>query len=363
MRWPSPRRIGAVVGVETAQLIHDRPSLSLLLLLPIVQILLYGYAIDLTPRHIPIAVSASDARLVGPMTRAIDENPALTRIGAAGPPGSAERAVREGRALVGIELGHSDENGAPKATIYADAADPATVRPVTALLQSALWQRAAELYAGENSPSLETIWLNNPARDAQGAMAPGLIGVVVMISMLFLGAMTLARERERGSWEALLATPVTPADALIGKLTPYLVIGLVETLIMLTLVRLLFGTPLPPGAIWLVLAALPLAVAYLILGFAFSALASTQMQAVQGAVAFYLPSLLLSGFMFPFSGMPRWAQVVGEIMPLTHYIRATRDVLMRGQGLECVCWHMAPVCLFAAVAFGVALLAYRQRLD
>ena len=108
MRWPSPRRIGAVVGVETAQLIHDRPSLSLLLLLPIVQILLYGYAIDLTPRHIPIAVSASDARLVGPMTRAIDENPALTRIGAAGPPGSAERAVREGRALVGIELGHSE---------------------------------------------------------------------------------------------------------------------------------------------------------------------------------------------------------------------------------------------------------------
>ncbi len=363
MRWPSLRRIGAVVGVETAQLINDRPSLSLLLLLPIVQILLYGYAIDLTPRHIAIAISASDQRLVGPLTRAIDENPALTRVGPAGPSGAAEKAVREGRALVGIELGHSEETGAPAARIFADAADPATVRPVVALLQSALWQRAAELYATEDAPTLETVWLNNPARTTQGSMAPGLIGVVVMISMLFLGAMTLARERERGSWEALLATPVTPADALIGKLTPYLVIGLVETVIMLGLVSLLFGTPLPPGTIWLVIAALPLAIAYLILGFAFSALASTQMQAVQGAVAFYLPSLLLSGFMFPFSGMPKWAQWVGEAMPLTHYIRATRDVLMRGQGLETVAAHMAPVVLFAVLAFAGALLAYRQRLD
>jgi ABC-2 type transport system permease protein len=184
-----------------------------------------------------------------------------------------------------------------------------------------------------------------------------------MITMMFLGALTLVRERERGSWESLLATPVEPAEALAGKLAPYLVIGVGQTVCLLAVVHWLFAVPLPLDA-WALVAATPLfAGAYLVLGFAYSALAQTQIQAVQASGFSYLPSILLSGFMFPFDGMPRWAQVLGEAVPLTHYIRATRDVLLRGQGPAVVFWHMLPVAAFTAVAFVVAVLCYRRRLD
>jgi ABC-2 type transport system permease protein len=187
--------------------------------------------------------------------------------------------------------------------------------------------------------------------------------VIVMVTMLFLGALTLVRERERGSWETLLATPVEPAEALVGKLAPYVVIGLIQTIGLLALVHRLFGVPLPLAA-WALLAATPLFVAsYLVLGFAFSALAHTQIQAVQAAAFCYLPSILLSGFMFPFDGMPRWAQIVGEVMPLTHYIRATRDILLRGEAPASVWGDMAPVLIFTGLASAAALVCYRRRLD
>jgi ABC-2 type transport system permease protein len=184
-----------------------------------------------------------------------------------------------------------------------------------------------------------------------------------MITMLFLGAITLVRERERGSWESLLATPVRPAEALVGKLAPYLVIGVTQTVCLLGIVHALFGVPLP-AATWALVAATPLFVsAYLVLGFAFSTLAQTQIQAVQAASFAYLPSILLSGFMFPFDGMPDWARAVGEAIPLTHYIRATRDVLLRGLGPAAVWSHMAPIAAFTALAFLVAVVSYRRRLD
>jgi ABC-2 type transport system permease protein len=192
---------------------------------------------------------------------------------------------------------------------------------------------------------------------------PGLVGVIVMISTLMLGALTLVRERERGSWEALLATPVDALDALVGKLTPYVLIGTLQGAIVFGIARLLFDLPLPAG-LGALLSALPLyAGAHLILGFALSALADNQMQAVQGAVFFYLPSMLLSGFMFPFQGMPAWAQAIGEMLPLTHFVRATRGVLLKGDGAALV-WHeMWPVALFALAATALALAAYRRRLD
>ena len=184
-----------------------------------------------------------------------------------------------------------------------------------------------------------------------------------MISTLMLGAMTLVRERERGSWEALLATPIGALDALVGKLSPYVVVGAAQGVVVVGLAQLLFGLPTSSG-IWALLAAAPVyATANLILGFAFSALAESQMQAMQGAVFFYLPSMLLSGFMFPFQGMPHWAQAIGEVLPLTHFVRAARDVLLKGQGAAAVSQEMWPVALFGLVAAGLALAAYRRRLD
>jgi ABC-2 type transport system permease protein len=184
-----------------------------------------------------------------------------------------------------------------------------------------------------------------------------------MISMLMLGALTLVRERERGSWETLLATPVDAVDALVGKLSPYLIIGTVQAGVVICIARLLFNLPVTGNLLALLIAVPLYSAAHLILGFTFSALAENQLQAIQGAVFFYLPSMFLSGFMFPFLGMPAWARNIGEMLPLTHFVRTTRGVLLKGAGASVVASEMAPVAMFTLVAAALALAAYRRRID
>ncbi|HLK23274.1 MAG TPA: ABC transporter permease [Caulobacteraceae bacterium] len=361
----SLRRCLAIARVETLGLFADRGALALIFVLPVVQILLYGYAISLQPRHVPVAIAASEPRLVQPMLPALRGNASVDLIGGLGPTGSAERAVRQGRAMVGVEVGRDPATRAVSVRFVADAGDPAEVRPVVAALNVGVWRRAAQLYAEDQAPTVETQWLYDPGGGGASAwdVSPGLIGAVVMVTMLFTGSITLVRERERGSWESLLATPVRPAEALVGKLAPYLVIGVTQTLGLLAIVHVLFGVPLPSAA-WALIAATPVYVAaYLALGFAVSTLAQTQLQAVQASAFAYLPSMLLSGFMFPFDGMPDWARMVGEAIPLTHYIRATRDILLRGLSPAAVWSHLWPIALFTAVAFGLAVVSYRRRLD
>jgi ABC-2 type transport system permease protein len=357
------KRIGAVARVEGLQIARDRASLVLIFLLPIFQILLYGYAINLEPRQVALAMATDEPRLTDQAMDAIQSTPILRLLKPVGPSGSAERAVRDGRAQVGVEVGRDPETRAVAVRIIADSGDPAEVRPAVAVLQTGLWRRVAEVYAQDQTPVVSTEWLRNPGDANAWTVAPGLIGMIVMVTMLFLGSLTLVRERERGSWETLLATPVRPSEALLGKLAPYLVIGLMQTVMLLAIVHVLFHVPLPPATLALV-AATPLFVgAYLILGFAISAVAHTQIQSVQAAVFCYLPSLMLSGFMFPFNGMPRWAQLVGDALPLTHYIRATRNVLLRGATAGSVWPEMLPVAVFGAVAAVVAIACYRRRLD
>jgi ABC-2 type transport system permease protein len=184
-----------------------------------------------------------------------------------------------------------------------------------------------------------------------------------MITMLMLGALTLVREREQGSWESLLATPVTALDALLGKLIPYVIVAVAQAAIVIALARVLFGMPALGNVAVLLLASAVFALAHLTLGFALSALACSQMQAIQAAVFFYLPSMLLSGFMFPFEGMPGWAQAMGNALPLTHFVRSARGVLLKGYGASEVVAEMWPVALFALAAAGIAIASYRRRLN
>ena len=359
------RRIGAVAVVESLQLLYDPATLALIFLLPVFQILLYGYAIHFEPRDVPVAVASSDADLSRSATEAIRADSLFHQIGPIGAPGSARRAVLARDAQVAVELSRDLRSGAAQVAITADASDPAEVRPAVAVLLAGVWRRIAETASTSTgqTPAVKVDWLYDPQDHGAWRIAPGLIGVIVMITMLFLGALTLVRERERGSWETLLATPVRPAEALAGKLSPYLLIGLAQTLAMLGLIHLMFQVPTPPATWALLGASLVFASAYLLLGFAISAIVQTQLQAVQASVFIYLPSLLLSGFMFPFDGMPRWAQRVGEVFPLTHYIRATRDILLRGDPPASVIAHMAPMLVFAVTAFVAAILLYRRRLD
>jgi ABC-2 type transport system permease protein len=184
-----------------------------------------------------------------------------------------------------------------------------------------------------------------------------------MISTLLLGALTLVRERERGTWEGLLATPVSAIDALVGKLSPYVLLGVAQAAIVLGLAHSLFDLPLRGPLSALLVAAALLGMAHLVTGFAISALARTQVQAIQGAVFFYLPSMLLSGFIFPFTGMPAWAQQLGEALPLTHFVRAARGVTLRADGWSYVTPELVPIGIYALLLGALAVLAYRRWLE
>jgi len=357
-------RMLAVARVETLHLIHDRTTFSLILLVPAVQIVLFGYAVNLDPRHIPIVIAGDKQGPEDKVERAISKTGYFTILADGLKPGAAEQIVTQGKALVGIELpARDDEPPWEGAKVIVDATDPATVRPALAALENAYWRHAAQFYAIGPVPSVHVEWLYNPEGRTAWTIVPGLAGVIVMISTLMLGALTLVRERERGSWETLLATPVEAIDALAGKLSPYVVVGTLQAAVVVWLARLLFDLPVT-GNFWALLAAVPLySGAHLALGFALSALAESQLQAIQGAVFFYLPSMLLSGFMFPFQGMPGWARAIGEMLPLTHFIRATRGVLLKGGGASLVLSEMLPVALFALVSAALAVVAYRRRID
>ena len=370
-------RMLAVARIECLQLVRDRTTLSLILTVPAIQIILFGYAINLNPTHIPIAISRSADDQNNQLLRPLEESDYFTIVADGLEPGAAERMVAEGQALIGIELPpvtDADQTfsledvdrpaslGEPRVVV--DATDSTTVRPALAALETAYWRQLAQTSPlALAPPTLNVEWLYNPHGRTAWTLLPGLVGVVAMISMLMLGALTLVRERERGSWETLLATPVDAVDALIGKLSPYVIISVLQAASVIAIAHVLFDLPVA-GNVWALLLAVPVyAAAHLILGFAFSALAENQMQAVQGAVFFYLPSMVLSGFMFPFQGMPTWAQTIGEWLPLTHFVRATRGVLLKGQGFSLVVSEMLPVMVFALVATVIALAAYRFRID
>jgi ABC-2 type transport system permease protein len=345
MRW---RRIFAVAKAETRQLIRDRFTLSLLLTVPAVQLILFGFAVNLDPKEIPIAIAGPGAEAVRPLA----EQSSYFRIIAGDlSSGAAEQLVRDQRALIAIETGG-------EMRILADASDPAAIRPALLFLQIEFWRR---LHAAPVSLSVQ--WLYNENGEGSWSIAPALIGVIVMIATLLLGALSLVRERERGTWESLLSAPLTPMDALSGKLAPLLMFAMIQTLIVIGLAHLLFAVPVRGSLLALLAAAALFATAHLLIGFVISSLAANQLQAVQTAVFFYLPCMLLSGFMFPFQGMPRWAQAAGETIPLTHFVRIARGVLLRGEGFASVVIESWPVSAFVLFAVPAARWVYRSRLQ
>jgi ABC-2 type transport system permease protein len=363
------RRIFAIGRIETLFICGDRATLGLILVVPALQIVLFGYAVNFNPRDVPIAIARAAAERQSALSDAIDETGYFRVVADRLADGAAEQQVRSRRALIGVELGDpaaGDDawsSAASSPRLIVDASEPSAVRPAVLALQSAWLRRALPATGFDFVPAVRIDWLYNPDGRTAWSLVPGLAGVVVMISALLLGALTLVRERERGTWEALLVTPVRPVEALLGKLAPYVLLGVLQAGVVVALGHALFDVPVR-GSVTLLLAASGLfAAAHLTLGFALSALAQTQVQAVQAAVLFYLPSMVLSGFMFPFEGMPRWARALGEALPLTHFVRVARGVLLRGAGNAEIVAELTPVLLFLVAATAVALAAYRRRLD
>jgi ABC-2 type transport system permease protein len=360
------RRWRAVAWIEVLQLVQDRSTLAIILVVPAMQILLFGYAVHFEPRAVPIAIARDQAEPQGALIHAIEETQ-LFRVLADGlPKGAATELVAQHRALIGIEFprGAPDEEQVSPEHIEAliDGTDPETVGPAVVRLEAVLLRRMTQTTPFTHRALVKTTWLYNPEGRTTWSIIPALSGVIVMITMLLLGALTLVRERERGTWEGLLITPVSGFDAMIGKLSPYLILGTVQAAVVVLLGHGLFDLPLQGQFALFLLAAALVALAHLVIGFALSTVTRSQVQAIQTSIIFYLPSMLLSGFLFPFSGMPYWAQLLGQLLPLTHFVRAARGLLLRGDGFGYVAQEMWPVAVLTVLVAAIAATTYRRHL-
>jgi ABC-2 type transport system permease protein len=337
------RAVLAVARMEALRLLRSRASLTLLLIVPAIQILLFGYAIHPTAGKIAVAVAGADPN--GRVSAAVEREPGLILEGGGLPAGGAEAAVRDGRASVGLELG---EDGEIRAVI--DASNPALTAGVDGRLWATYWQMVARRGGvAPLQPALSIAHLFNPDARADWGFLPGLVGVIMMIAMTMLGALSLARERETATWETMLTLPVGPLDVLAGKIAPYVVVGTLQGVVVLGIGAALFGLPLEGGVLALVALMPVFAAAHLVLGYAVAARAASQLEALQGAIGLYLPAMLLSGFFYPFQALPGWARAVGEVFPLAHFIRAARAATLRGAGTAEVLGQGVPIMGFLAV--------------
>jgi ABC-2 type transport system permease protein len=370
------QRISAVLLKEVIQMRRDRLTFAMIVGIPIIQLVLFGYAINSDPKLLPTAMVVADE---GPVARAVAAGMQTSEYFAiAG--NYTEAEAREGLAdgslafVVTVPRDfHTDLARGRNAQIVieADATDPSATsnavgampeivrRSVAASTDGLLAQRAGLA----PNPEVVVHKLYNPEGITSFNIVPGLIGVILTLTTTLMTALALTRETERGTMENLLAMPVRPVDIMIGKILPYVGLGLLQIVVILSAAFLLFSVPME-GSLWLLLSAVLLFIASNVtLGYTFSTLACSQMQAMQMTFFYFLPSILLSGFMFPFRGMPVWAQTIGQVLPLTHFLRAVRGIMLKGNGVLETLPNLWPVAVFLLAIGTLAILRFRRTLD
>jgi ABC-2 type transport system permease protein len=373
----SGARVLAILIKEFRQMRRDRLTFAMLVGVPIMQLVLFGYAINTDPRHLPLAVVAADHSPVARAFVAGLQNSQYFDL-AAFPSSEREgdRLLEEGDVqfllVIPAGFGRRVERGErPALLLAADATDPAAAGNALAALEPIARQAQARELAGPlaplapRAPAFEVRIQRryNPEALVRYNIVPGLIGVILTMTMVMMTSLAVTREIERGTMENLLATPARPSEVMIGKIVPYIVVGYVQVSLVLAAARLLFDVPMLGSLVLLSSVLILFIAANLAVGFTFSTLARNQLQAMQLTFFFFLPSILLSGFMFPFRGMPRWAQWIGEALPLTHFLRVVRGILLKGNDLAQVAPNLWPIALFMLLAGVVALLRYRETLD
>ena len=370
-------RLGAILNKEFIQLRRDRLTFAMMLVVPIVQLLLFGFAINSDPKRLPAALLELGRDHYSRAVVAALEETNYYRFGAL-PSTFAEADEMLARGDVAFVVIIPSDFGArvdradnPNVLIEADATDPAVASgalgSLASLAQDALTREMGmDAAARTNSGAQVNFVIHrryNPAGVSQFNVVPGLLGVILQMTSVMMTAMALTREIERGTMENLLAMPATGAEIMLGKILPFLVIGAVQVIVILSAALGLFGVPFQGSAGLLILAILLFVLALLLLGYVFSTMARNQMQAMQLTFFFFLPSILLSGFMFPFSGMPSWAQWIGEFLPLTHFLRIVRAVMLKGANWPAVAQEMTALAAFIAAFAALALLRFRRTLD
>ena len=369
-------RIVAVLLKEVIQLRRDRLTFAMLVGVPILQLVLFGYAINGDPRLLPTAVVAMDD---GPLVRAVvraAENTGYFRVVAHTTDAEAEALIAQGQVQFALvfpaDFSRRVLRGEkPAMAVYADASDPAATGPAAAALASLpalalvheLQGPLATLRGGSAPFELRLHRRYNPEGLTAYNVVPGLMGVILTMTLVMLTAMAMTRERERGTLENLLATPVRPLEMMVGKILPYVIFGYLQVLLIFSASRLLFGVPMHGSFVLLTAMVLLFITATLAVGYTFSTIARSQMQSMQMTIFYFLPNILLSGFMFPFRGMPRWAQILGELLPLTHFLRIVRGIMLKGATWPDIWLEAAAITAFIAVVGSIAMLRYRQTID
>ncbi|HEY5627201.1 MAG TPA: ABC transporter permease [Nitrospira sp.] len=373
----SPSRFWAIVVKEFIQMRRDRVTFGMMIGIPLIQLILFGFAINADPKHLPTAVLMAD---YGPhgrtLLQAIRNSDYFAFVREVKTEQEADDVLARGEAqfVVNIPQNFSRDilrGDKPAILIEADATDPAAtsnaIGSLRVLIGGALQrdlEGPLEFLAGGGDPiELRIHARYNPEAITQYNIVPGLMGVVLTMTMVMITGLAITRERERGTMENLLSMPTRPFEVMIGKVLPYILVGYIQVVLILLAAHLLFHVPVYGNLPMLFVAALVFITANLAMGITFSTLAQNQLQAVQLSFFFFLPSLLLSGFMFPFRGMPQWAQAIGELLPLTHFLRIVRGIMLKGNGLEEVVLQLWQIALFAAIALAIGVKRYRQTLD
>ena len=374
MNW---RRMVAVLLKEFRQVMRDRLTFAMMVGIPIVQLVLFGFAINSDVRRLPLAVHDADHSIFSRSLVAALETSQYFRVvkqtsGAA--EGDALLARGEVQFVLDVPGDFSHKlmrRERPVVMLAADATDPAATGNALAVVNAIAARAVGRDLAGplaslrQAPPPFEVRAQRryNPEGLTRYNIVPGLMGVILTMTMVMMTAIAITRERERGTMENLLATPVSPLEVMAGKIVPYILIGYIQVAVILLAAVFVFEVPVV-GSLVLLWAALSLFIAAnLAVGFMFSTIARNQMQAMQLTFFFFLPSMLLTGFMFPFRGMPGWAQAIGEALPLTHFLRIVRGIMLKGNGIAEIGPHLWPIAVFMLVAGGVALLRFRQTLD
>ncbi|MDP3759249.1 MAG: ABC transporter permease [Ramlibacter sp.] len=370
-------RMAAVFIKEFQQMMRDRLTFGMAVGIPILQLVLFGYAINTDPKGLPTALVAADASPIAGSIVANLQNTGYFRIVHQGTSeAQAEQLLESGKVqflvIIPPHFMRSLVRGEKPALLVAvDATDPSASGNALAALNAAAAQALQRDLTGplqrlQATPAPYDVIVHrryNPEGLSRYNIVPGLVGTILTMTMVMLTSLAMTRERERGTMENLLATPVLPAEVMAGKILPYVVIGYVQLGVILAAAWLLFEVPLA-GSFPLLMAMIGVfIVANLGVGFTFSTLARNQLQAMQMTFFFFLPSILLSGFMFPFRAMPQWAQWLGEVLPLTHFLRIVRGIMLKGNTADLLVSELWPMLAFMAVAGIVALKRYRQTLD
>jgi ABC-2 type transport system permease protein len=367
------RKTWAVLIKEFIQLKRDRVSFVMIIMIPLIQLLLFGYAINTTPRNLPTAVLLQERSDVGRSILAALNNTSYFKVTAL-PTTEAEldRLLASGKVLFGVEIPANFERSLrrgekPSMLVVADATDPvasgSALGALNRVVQTALVHDYAIPDAGAAAFEIRSHARYNPAGKTELNIVPGLVGTILTMTMLIFTALSVTREIERGTMENLLAMPITPVEIMLGKIFPYVVVGFVQAAMVIGIGVVLFHVPVLGNLFVLASLSTLFIATNLSIGYTFSTVAQNQLQAMQMSIMFFLPNILLSGFMFPFAGMPVWAQWVGEMLPLTHYLRIVRSIMLKGASVSDLHYDAAAMAGLMLVAMTIAVTRFRRTLD